>query len=448
MNAPAPAVAEMQGLYGPFSFPEKLLQKIWLRGDFERATAVTTDGRRVRVLHPGKWNLLGGPDFRGARLRLGDGPELTGDIELHLRAADWVAHAHAQDRNYDGVVLHVVLFPPEADHVTRAASGAAIPVLALLPLLHHDLEEFAAEEAVERLAGRPAAEILEALAGLGETELAALLGAHAAARWRQKVHFARLRVTRLGWDAACHHAALEILGYRFNRAPMLQVAGRWPLSEWARGRVVPDEIFTAEGLAWSLQGVRPANHPRGRLRQYAAWTQARPDWPSRLTGLGTLFGGCHTVSPAGAQVYGAAGAPGGGNLRRGGRRHALRQSGLRRLFSAVGRPFRSGGWRCGAFGGVVVPLVSGRCSSVCGAGTPRTGCVGRSGPAAHARRGAGFVGLAVGAGSTALSKSAGSAGALGLTRIPGAGYVLSLFNNHFQKSGPFGPLFFSHLSNL
>ncbi len=285
MSAPAPAVAEMQGLYGPFSFPEKLLQKIWLRGDFERAAAVTTDGRQVRVIHPGKWNLLGGPDFRGARLRLGDGPEITGDIELHLRAADWVAHAHAQDRNYDGVVLHVVLFPPEAGYVTRAASGAAIPVLALLPLLHHDLEEFAAEEAVERLAGRPAAEILEALAGLGESELAALLGAHAAARWRQKVHFARLRVTRLGWDAACHHAALEILGYRFNRAPMLQVAGRWPLSEWARGRVVPEEIFSAEGLAWSLQGVRPANHPRGRLRQYAAWTQVRPDWPSRLAGV-------------------------------------------------------------------------------------------------------------------------------------------------------------------
>ena len=114
MSALAQAVAEMQGLYGPFSFPEKLLQKIWLRGDFERAAAVTTDGRQVRVMHPGKWNLLGGPDFRGARLRLGDGPELTGDIELHLRAADWVAHAHAQDRNYDGVVLHVVLFPPEA----------------------------------------------------------------------------------------------------------------------------------------------------------------------------------------------------------------------------------------------------------------------------------------------------------------------------------------------
>lgn len=282
MSAPGPAVAEMQGLYGPFSFPEKLLQKIWLRGEFERAGATTTDRRRVSVIHPGKWNLLGGPDFRGARLRLGDGPEVVGDIELHLRATDWEAHAHARDRHYDGVVLHVVLFPPEAGHVTRAADGAAIPVLALLPLLHHDLEQYAAEEAVERLAGRPAARIFDGLAGLGDGELAGLLGSHAAARWRQKVHFAWLRVTRLGWEAACHHAALEILGFRFNRAAMLHVAGRWPLVEWGRGRVEPDDVFLADALGWSLQGVRPANHPRRRLRQYRAWTRARPDWPLQL----------------------------------------------------------------------------------------------------------------------------------------------------------------------
>ena len=85
-----PAVAEIQGLYGAFSFAEKLLQKIWLRGDFDRAAAVLADGRRVRVVHPGKWNLLGGPDFMQARLRFSDSPEreIHGDVEVHLRASD------------------------------------------------------------------------------------------------------------------------------------------------------------------------------------------------------------------------------------------------------------------------------------------------------------------------------------------------------------------------
>lgn len=285
MSARDSAVAEIQGLYGAFSFPEKLLQKIWRRGDFDRTAAVTTDGRPLRIVHPGKWNLLGGPDFRGARFVLGTGPELTGDVELHLRAADWDGHGHARDRAYDGVILHVVLFPPEAQCVTRGAGGREIPMVALLPLLHHDLEEYAAEEAVELLANRPATRLTETLGLLPPGELAATLRLHAEGRWRQKVHFARLRVQRLGWSTACHHAALEILGYRFNRAPMLRVAGRWPLEAWARGDIRAETAYASEAEGWSLQGVRPANHPRTRLRQYADWARGRPDWPQRLSAL-------------------------------------------------------------------------------------------------------------------------------------------------------------------
>lgn len=281
----SPAVAEVQGLYGAFSFPEKLLQKIWLRGDFERAAAITADGRRVRIVHPGKWNLLGGPDFSAARLRFGDQPEreTTGDVEVHLRAPDWDAHGHVRDPAYDRVVLHVVLFPPEKRLTTTGAGGREIPILALLPLLHRGLEEFAADEAVETLANRPLARLPDELGVLPARELATLLHRHATARWKQKVHYAKLRVERLGWEAACHHAALEILGYRFNRAPMLRIAGEWPLEKWAAGAAQPEEIFAAEAAnnGWSLQGVRPANHPRTRLRQYAAWVRERPDWPVR-----------------------------------------------------------------------------------------------------------------------------------------------------------------------
>jgi hypothetical protein len=111
----------------------------------------------------------------------------------------------------------------------------------------------------------------------------ALLRAKAARRWEQKVHFARLRVQRLGWTEACHHSALEILGYRFNRATMLRVAGRWPLAAWTRQcENVWEEALAGEAGAWSVQGVRPANQPRNRLRQYAA----RPDWPEGLAQLG------------------------------------------------------------------------------------------------------------------------------------------------------------------
>ena len=273
-------VAEVQGLYGAFSFPERLLQKIWLRGDFDGLSARTADGRPIAVRHPGRWNHLGGPDFDGARLII-EGAEVVGAVELHLNAKDWAAHGHAADPAYDGVVLHAVLFPC-AEKFTQGSGGRQIPILCLLPLLHHGLEEYAADEAMAQLAGRPSHYVREALGALGREELDTLLRGHAAERWRSKAHYARERIRRLGWEGACHHAALEILGYRFNRAPMLSVAVARPLSEWAARRVDPTEVFAALAGRWSLQGVRPLNHPRLRLRQYADWCAARPDWPERL----------------------------------------------------------------------------------------------------------------------------------------------------------------------
>lgn len=279
-------VAELQGLDGAFTFPEKLLQKLWLRGDFNRQSAVLCDGRKLRVIHPGKWNLLGGPDFAGARLRFDDGPEMTGAVELHLRIEDWVAHRHAEDPAYDGVILHVVLFEPEPGRAaTWGGTGAEIPVLVLLPLLHRALEEYAADEAVEVLANRAAARLPDELGTLPPSELQKLLRRYARQRWQQKVRFARMRISRLGWDDACHHTALEILGYRFNRAPMLRVATTWPLNAWQDAALTPESVYEAERESWSLQGVRPANHPRVRLRQYAAWVQSQPKWPQQLETL-------------------------------------------------------------------------------------------------------------------------------------------------------------------
>ena len=277
------AVDEIQGLYGPFTFSEILLQQVWWRGDFASARSVTTDGRSLVILHPGRWNRLGGPDFMNARLRLG-GREVTGDVELHLRAEGWAAHDHAADPAYDRVALHVVLFPPgPAAPPARLRSGATIPTLVLIPLLHHDLEEYAADAAVEALAARDDPVALEALARLTPEDCAAQLRAQAVQRWQQKLHFASLRIARLGWTEACHHTALDILGYRRNRAPMLKIAGAFPLAQWPQlaGSDLA-HLEAAQAGAWNTQGLRPANHPRTRLQQYLAWTQARPGWPAQL----------------------------------------------------------------------------------------------------------------------------------------------------------------------
>ncbi len=277
-------VEEIQGIYGPFSFPESLLQKIWWRREFDASALRTLQGERVEVLEPGRWNLLGGPDFHGARLLIG-GREVRGEVELHLHARDWNLHGHAKDEAYDQVVLHVVLFPPPPSlTVTKGAGRRDIPVLVLLPWLHHDLEEYAADAAMENLAGRPASQVSRWLDELPASKAPGELAARASRRWRGKVHFARARFERLGWTEACHQTAMEILGYRFNRTPMLRVAAHWPLSVWSDPGVIPAALDDGGG-DWVRVGVRPVNRPEKRLQQYADWVRAVPDWPERWAEL-------------------------------------------------------------------------------------------------------------------------------------------------------------------
>ena len=271
----------MQGLYGPFTIAERVVQKIWLRRDFEQTGLRLGDGRSLLIRSPGSWNLLGGPDFHEARLVLG-GEAVTGDVEVHFHSADWHAHRHAEDRAYDNVALHVILFPPGPDE-RRALhrDGSEIPVLVLLPWLHRGLEEYASDEALEKITEQDAAEKISELAAMPRAGMEKLLRRQADQRWQMKVRFAALRIGRLGWTDAAHHAALEILGYRRNRAPMLATATVHSLDEWVRG-LNPAALVAERQGEWQMQGIRPANHPLGRLRQYQAWVQLRPDWPEDL----------------------------------------------------------------------------------------------------------------------------------------------------------------------
>jgi len=191
-------VHEMQGLYGPFTIAERVVQKIWLRQDFDTRELRLLDGRKLAIVRPGVWNLLAGPDFRGANLMIGDREE-TGDIEVHFHASDWRAHGHAADRAYNDVVLHVVMFPPsDAQAAARSHRGEPLPTLVLLPLLHRALEEYASDDALENLTARDTAEKIAELSLLPPAELREAILLRARERWEQKVRFAGVRVNKLG----------------------------------------------------------------------------------------------------------------------------------------------------------------------------------------------------------------------------------------------------------
>ncbi|MEQ8689026.1 MAG: DUF2851 family protein [Imperialibacter sp.] len=108
-------------------FPEEFLHFIWQFQYFDSAELRTTDGQAILISKQGFLNSDAGPDFREARLRIGE-MEWNGQVEIHLKSSDWHNHKHQFDKAYDSVVLHVVW---EADREILRTDGTYVPQLEL-----------------------------------------------------------------------------------------------------------------------------------------------------------------------------------------------------------------------------------------------------------------------------------------------------------------------------
>lgn len=104
---------------------EKLLQFIWQLGYFNHADLASVEGEALSILSPGTFNTNGGPDFTGAKIKIGT-TTFFGNVELHLQTSDWEKHSHGTDLQYNNVILHVVF-----RHDRKLPH--AIPVLELEP---------------------------------------------------------------------------------------------------------------------------------------------------------------------------------------------------------------------------------------------------------------------------------------------------------------------------
>lgn len=103
---------------------EKLFQFIWRFRYFNQSDLRLESGESLQILYPGGPNPNQGPDFLNAKIII-DSTTWAGHIELHLRSSDWQKHAHSDDKNFQNVILHVVLENDIHSEVNR------IPLLVL-----------------------------------------------------------------------------------------------------------------------------------------------------------------------------------------------------------------------------------------------------------------------------------------------------------------------------
>lgn len=72
------------------------------------STFITKSGKSIQIISPGIINVNEGPDFLDFAIML-NGKVIVGDAEFHRKSSEWKSHGHGTDKNYENVILHIVL---------------------------------------------------------------------------------------------------------------------------------------------------------------------------------------------------------------------------------------------------------------------------------------------------------------------------------------------------
>ncbi len=192
------AVRERRAAYASGGLREQELTAAWLLGRVP--ASVCAPWRLVRAGRAGRGP---GPDVREAAFALPDGTVLAGDVEVHLRASDFVGHGHRDDPAYGRVVLHLVWVDDrggEAGGGQALAGGRIARTVEVAPSLGGSAERL---RALVRLgpSGAPPCRRVVTVAGEDE-QRALLLRREGERRLAERAWRAGELATRLGWDGA------------------------------------------------------------------------------------------------------------------------------------------------------------------------------------------------------------------------------------------------------
>jgi Protein of unknown function (DUF2851) len=275
---------------------EALLFRLWAGQRFPASALATTEGTPLRVLQPGRPGRGAGPDFRDAIIAPPRGRLLRGDVELHVRAPDFVAHGHANDPRYNNVVLHVV-YDSAGRRSTTLASGRDVPIVPLRPWLERRSRELAGWLERPTLWREPCQ---DAVARLGRDEVAEFLDALGDERFAARRTALSPLITERGAGETLFRALLEGLSYGGDRSLLEQIADALSYAALSReldragsegeraaaaGRLLRNAL---PGLGHGTIVGRPANGPE-----------------RRLSGLAKLLARHHPLEPVAAGLAGS-----------------------------------------------------------------------------------------------------------------------------------------------
>lgn len=275
---------------------ERALALLWQRAHTLSQGLVTQEGRRLRVVYPGRANSRAGPDFHDAVIATEAGHLIYGDIELHVNAPDWYGHGPNADPNYNGVILHVVLWPRGAVS-SHQQSGIKAPVASIAHVA----------PSLECAGTSAEGEVLPQLKAMDGQALGDALDRAGDERFLARSRGYALELAECEPDQVLYGALMEALGYVSNRRPFRELAGRVPIASLAsmKGEPAATRLLAFKALLIGTAGLLPYASPPEEALQMGRLLKRLPRTKRMSAGQWHLF----RVRPANrpvARIYGAA----------------------------------------------------------------------------------------------------------------------------------------------
>jgi hypothetical protein len=224
---------------------ESFLHFIWKFQKFRQKPLQTNEGIEISVFDPGTKNTDAGPDFKNARIQIGE-ILWHGHVEIHVAAADWKRHNHQMDQAYDNVILHVVW---KNDEKAYRKDKSPIPTLELNGLVEDEII-FRYRELL-----RPENDILckRFLPNVKKLTILGMLD-NALAR-RLKTRSARIfrdvGLTDNNWEEIAWRLLTRNFGFKTNTEPFGELARSTPI------KILKKELhsqFTIEAILFGQAG--------------------------------------------------------------------------------------------------------------------------------------------------------------------------------------------------
>ncbi len=274
-NGPAGRLVQFPVTRGP-QLTEDELVRLWEGQRFPREALRTRQGEALQVVHPGRRNHGAGPDFLDAVIADESCRLLKGDVELHVRAADFVSHGHHLDPRYDNVVLHVV-FHEGTGGSTLLRCGRRAAIVALAPWVPAP-----ARPAQPASWSEPCRSVI---ALDGWPQVAQLLSHLGQMRFRQKQARFANALSRAGANQVLYEGILRTLGYSSNQEPFVRLARLLPYERLHSARSVkasskPKLCSWEARASFRYVVLRPGHRRTSPAWRSAGRASAVPSFPS------------------------------------------------------------------------------------------------------------------------------------------------------------------------